>query len=35
MPPPIFFGNWRRAAAARLRWFEPDGLARYNRSEAW
>lgn len=35
MPPPIFYGNWRAAAAARLRWFTPTGLPRYNRSESW
>lgn len=33
LAPPVFHGNWRQAAAARMRWFALDGSPRSDRPE--
>ena len=35
LAPPVFHGNWRQAAAARLRWFDTAGGPNGARPDAW
>jgi hypothetical protein len=35
LAPPVFHGNWRQAAAARLRWFDTAGGPNGARTDAW